>query len=340
MPRLEIPLYATFAMCAGPVLFYRGLRDLRTRRLIRNTPTARIRSMAMGLVEVHGVVLERSRIRAPFTGHECAYWEVDVAVRARRGWSVIHRACSGNPFFLDDGTGIALVYPTGSRCSIPSSAEEECSGFELPEMYAEYLKRAGVWQRYFGGFSAMRFRERTLEEGAEIFVLGSAEPRTPSLTVSDPDLDGAEIETVAPRATGTDGPLVDATAAAPPNPPATLAHARALLASSAATPMQVAAIAAMAAPGAGTFAAATAALARRHHGAPGPTRLRALHRQVAAVISRGRNEPTFLISAGSETAVEAALTLSMFLKLAGGPLLTVFGLGYWLLTLSNGPARP
>ncbi|MBI3539699.1 MAG: hypothetical protein HY076_05450, partial [Candidatus Eisenbacteria bacterium] len=83
-----MPLYASAALVAGVVFFARGFRTMRTRRLIANTPTARIRSMAMGLVEIRGTVQPRSHVTAPFSGHDCAYWQVDISSRSRRGWTV------------------------------------------------------------------------------------------------------------------------------------------------------------------------------------------------------------------------------------------------------------
>ena len=117
---LQIPWLAAAALAGGPWLFWKGFRQLRTLRLIQNTPTARIRSMAMGLVELHGRVRARSALTAPFSARTCAYWEVDVSVRGRRrgGWTVIHRNRSGHPFFLEDDTGAALLYPGGSECRI------------------------------------------------------------------------------------------------------------------------------------------------------------------------------------------------------------------------------
>ena len=93
MSSVEATFWASAALAAGPWAYYRGFRTLRTRRLIANTPTARIRSMAMGLVEVHGSVRARSTLTAPFSQRPCAYWEVDISVRGRnRGsWTVVHR---------------------------------------------------------------------------------------------------------------------------------------------------------------------------------------------------------------------------------------------------------
>src|SRR5262249_50730606 len=93
----------------GIVLFVRGFRTWRERRLIQNTPPAKIRSMAMGLVEINGTVEPRSVLAGPFSGQSCAFWEVDISSRTKDGWRVVHRNASGHPFFIQDGTASALV---------------------------------------------------------------------------------------------------------------------------------------------------------------------------------------------------------------------------------------
>jgi len=60
----QISLLAAFGAVAGPAFFAGGFRDLRLKRLIQNTPTSRIRSAAMGLVEVNGVIECRSTVAA------------------------------------------------------------------------------------------------------------------------------------------------------------------------------------------------------------------------------------------------------------------------------------
>ena len=88
------PVLASIFVVGGVVLFVRGFRAWTERRLIENTPTARIRSMAMGLVELEGTVEPRSVLAAPFSGHECAYWQVDISTRSKDGWNVIHKNSS------------------------------------------------------------------------------------------------------------------------------------------------------------------------------------------------------------------------------------------------------
>src|SRR5262245_30203583 len=134
----------TMAALGGSGLFASGFRDFRLKRLIQNTPTSRIRSMAMGLAEVNGVVECRSLVLAPFSGRSCACWSVDVAVQGKKNqWHVVHRATSGHPFFVRDETGVALVYPHGADCKVHFGVEEVCAGLTLPEPYASYVGTLG-----------------------------------------------------------------------------------------------------------------------------------------------------------------------------------------------------
>ena len=192
---------AVAATLGGPWLFWYGFRSMRIRRLIEATPTSRIRSMAMGLVELNGLVAERSRVTAPFSGHPCAYWEIEIATRSGRGqsqgWSTVHRNQSGQPFFLKDETATALVYPQGAECHLPFGVEETTTGLGVPEPYSSYMQAQGLALRSIWALGPMRFRERLLEDGLGVFVLGRAFPRAQSRAVS--------WDEEAVQATGTDG---------------------------------------------------------------------------------------------------------------------------------------
>jgi len=262
---LELPFWAAVALGSGPVLYWRGFRDLRTQRLIQNTPTARIRSMSMGLVEICGEASPRSELSAPFSGRPCAYWQVDVSTRTRRnGWRVVHREASGNPFFLRDETGLAMVYPQDATVRLNFQVEEECLGVSLPDVYAQYLKDRHPTGSVLWRMGALRFRERLLEAGQRVYVLGTALPRPQSVVISMDD----ELE-----ATGTDD--------------------------------------------------------RRTR------RLHDLDHEAQAIVRRGENERTFIISQQSERELTMQLGLRATAELAGGPALTLIGLAYWLHALST-----
>jgi len=174
-------------MCAGPPLFWRCFRDLRTRRLIQNTPTVRIQSMAMGLVEINGLVVAHSALSAPFSGRPCAYWELDIDTMGPAGleWTIIHRNASGHPFYVRDDSGVAIVYPQRSECKV-RGIQEECAG-TLPDCYAEYMKIHGLKLRHLLRLSPLQFRERILEEDQCVYVLGTAMPRDQAWAVSEDD---------------------------------------------------------------------------------------------------------------------------------------------------------
>jgi hypothetical protein len=251
----------------GPWLFFKGFRVWRTRRLISDTPTARIRSMAMGLVEIKGSVTPRSSAVAPFTGRPCAYWEVDIATQARNSYTIIHRNQSGQPFYVRDESGVALVYPKGAEAKLNFAREELCRGIMLPDCYSEYLREHGTLATTMGRMSMLRFRERIIEEGQEIYVLGTATPRARAHVISD----GEALESLA---TGTDDAF------------------------------------------------------RRP--------MRTLDEEVAAVVRKGQNESTFVLSQDPEEHVTTMLGLRSWGMLVGGPLLTLIGLGHWLTKLYSG----
>lgn len=265
MPDATLPILATLGLVSGPVWFARGLRRLRTQRLVRDTPTARIRSMPMGLVELHGQAIPRSELAAPFSGRPCAYWEVDVATRAKNSWHVVQREVSGHPFYLRDETGLALVYPDGADVRVGFQLEERCLGATLPDVYAEYLRTHRPVAGALWRMGELRFRERSLEEGQRLYVLGTAMPRPQSVSVSTDEV----IEM-----TGTDG-----------------WRAR---------------------------------------------RLQHLDPEVRALVRRGENERTYIISQSSERDLALQLGFQAVAGLAGGPVVTLFGLGYWLLALGGG----
>jgi hypothetical protein len=193
----QLLVFSGAAAVAGTVGFVHGFRDLRTFQIIRDTPTAKIRSMAMGLVEINGEAETRSLVTAPFSGRQCAYWQVEVAVRGRRdNWSTVHRNSSGQPFFIRDETGLAMIYPKGAQCRLNYGVEEVCQGINLPSPYTDYFTEQKLGMSYLWRMSSLRFRESTLDEGEKIFVLGSAMPKPQVLVISDGE---------AMAATGTDG---------------------------------------------------------------------------------------------------------------------------------------
>ena len=201
MGSLFWPLGSFAALGAGTFAFLHGFRSLRVQRLIADTPTAKVRSLAMGLVEVQGKLSARSRVTAPFTNQACAWWEIELQTlrQSNKGikqWSTVYREQSGNPFYLHDGTGTAMVYPQGAKVTAGDVISEETHGLGVPEPYAGFMAGRQLGMRHLWSMGPMRFCERRLEEGRAVYVLGRANPKPHAVAVSMDD----EVL----QATGTD----------------------------------------------------------------------------------------------------------------------------------------
>ena len=201
MSSLFWTLGSAAAVASGVAAFVQGFRSLRLQRLLEDTPTARVRSLAMGLVELEGALHARSRTAGPFTNRDCVWWEVELQTlresnKGLKRWSTVHREQSGHPFYLDDGTGTALVYPQNAQVSAGEVVSEETHGLGVPEPYSSYMESRQLGMRNLWSIGPMRFRERYLEEGRAVFILGRAFPKPHAVDVS---MDEEALE-----ATGTD----------------------------------------------------------------------------------------------------------------------------------------
>jgi hypothetical protein len=110
-------LYGGFAVAAGISSFAYGMKFLRQRKLMQDIPTSKVRSMALGLVELNGKVEKLYDFVTPMSKTPCAYFlhVIEVQVKDKNGshWQEISRFCSTMPFYLEDDTGRVLVNPEG-----------------------------------------------------------------------------------------------------------------------------------------------------------------------------------------------------------------------------------
>lgn len=153
------------------ILLAAGLRSLRLKRLIENTPTSRIRSLAMGLVELHGRTRRAYALVAPMTQTPCVWYRVRRYRRRRNPrnnqsvWQLTGVQDSGHvPFLLDDGTGLVRVEPGGAQ--VRAGRREE--GFPgQGNILLERTAAVDVDEKWV---------EERIDEGTRLYVLGSAAP--------------------------------------------------------------------------------------------------------------------------------------------------------------------
>ncbi len=166
------------AVAGGAYLFFRGFRLLARKRLLLNTPTSKVRSAAMGLVEISGLAVGPYTIPAPITGKSCFLYRTTAWQRRDSGkdreWIKVAEETLHVPFYLDDNTGRLLVNPLGAELDLHRDFREEyaASFFGVrefaPAAVSEFLARNGVVPR-----SRVRIEECAIKPKNALFVLGT-----------------------------------------------------------------------------------------------------------------------------------------------------------------------
>ena len=111
----RVEFWAAIGAVFGAFLFFRGFSMLGIKRLILNTPSSKIRSASMGLVEITGMAKGPQTIPAGITGEPCFYyramaWQLKQSGRSRQ-WMKVADESRYIPFFVEDPTGRMLVNP-------------------------------------------------------------------------------------------------------------------------------------------------------------------------------------------------------------------------------------
>lgn len=137
----------------GVYLFYRGFRLLQRKRLILDTPASKIRSAAMGLVEVSGLAAGPYVITSPMKRASCYYYRSMAWELQKRGknseWVKVADESLHVPFYVDDNTDKVLVDPRGADMDLHCDLQEKYNapfsfGSGMPGSVADFLSRHGI----------------------------------------------------------------------------------------------------------------------------------------------------------------------------------------------------
>ena len=164
--------------CAGIGLFIYGFKLLQRRRLILDTPFSKIRSAAMGMVEVSGLAVGPYTMIAPITARPCYYYRTLVWEYKQQGknkqWVKVAGECMHVPFFVDDNTGRLLVDPRGADLDLHCDFEEQfCDSFftvkeSAPDNVRNFLGRHGVVTN-----NKIKVQEYCIKPKNSLFLLGT-----------------------------------------------------------------------------------------------------------------------------------------------------------------------
>lgn len=175
-------LLAAFGCGAGLWMFRKGFSALKLKRTVAGMATSKVRSMAMGTVELAGRAELLSPLEDPIYRSPCAYFQVVVEEQRghgkKRRWVTIHRSDSAaHPFLLADDTGRVAVLPAHAELYCRKDVERTCSwGMSLFSGGGD--PRVDAFVRSVPGRTSgpARVTAYILREGDPLYVLGYAAP--------------------------------------------------------------------------------------------------------------------------------------------------------------------
>jgi len=123
-------LYSIIGFGGGIYTFLKGFRQYRKYRLVADTPTIRIRSTPMGLVQIRGEARGEETLLSPITHTPCYLFKVVVEEWHSDSdgggeWKHVATDVKGVKFDLQDESGNVLVDATNAELDLPQSPRRE-----------------------------------------------------------------------------------------------------------------------------------------------------------------------------------------------------------------------
>lgn len=183
----------------GIVLFLGGLAKIYATtqkyllaQKIKNTPTSKVESAAVGLVELFGKAECPETIPAPISRVDCSYWKIhaDYYKSGKHGgWRTIYDKISTNRFYLADDSGKMLIDPKDAQVDVKQDALYQgyisgkgvfgVSHTQFPQSVLSFIDTLPANEKSsFTNHSNVEVRiyEYYIADGDPLYVLGSAEP--------------------------------------------------------------------------------------------------------------------------------------------------------------------
>ena len=203
-----------FALGLGALGLVQFFRLQRRRRVMEDTPTARIRSAAQGYVELIGRALAPDApLFSPITRTPCCWYRYKIERRDKGDgdkWTTEEQGVSTAQFWLDDDSGRCIVDPEGAEIQarsrntwtgataqlIPGTSETLLTG-DNDHRYTEHLILPGQTLYALGWFTSLSpLQASAQQEVRERVAAWKADPqqRRAFDTSQDGELDMAEFE--------------------------------------------------------------------------------------------------------------------------------------------------
>jgi len=180
---LEFLVFRIFILILGIGLFVWAIICFKDKRLIENIPTSKIRSIAMGLVEIYGEVVTSldNILKSPFSQSDCVYYRYAIEELRSTGksthWATIRKGTNYVYFYLRDDTGMVLIDPQNAKIDIPADNVFKSSLAKDPSyMIKQFLEKERV--KFEGSLlginKTMRYSEYFIAPKDKLYIMGTA----------------------------------------------------------------------------------------------------------------------------------------------------------------------
>lgn len=180
MAGAELFVYTIIGFIFGLILFIKGFIWLKQKRLIENMPTSKVRSIAMGLVEIFGKVAPSKILKSPFSNKDCVYYKYTIEEYRRTGkhsrWVTVKKGEEVVHFYLEDDTGKVLIDPKGANVDIPLDFQFNSGlGKDPPLLIKQFLKSNNMgFETFLGINKTMRYTEYFISPNDKLYIMGTA----------------------------------------------------------------------------------------------------------------------------------------------------------------------
>lgn len=184
----DLIVESIFALIAGLWLFYKGFKDLRLHRLIDGLATSRMRSAALGTVEICGFGEPLHPINDPIYGLPCVYFRLEVKEERGSGknksWVTVYKNSSDAvPFYLSDETGKLAVAPAGAE--LYCEADLDLTTGLLSGLSGQKDHIHNFLAKIGHGYGNKKITAYFLREQEPLYVLGYLAPLEDPLTLKE-----------------------------------------------------------------------------------------------------------------------------------------------------------
>ncbi len=194
---IVILIFGILGIGFGILLLRVGFKSFKEKKLIKKTPTSKIKSLTHGLVEISGEVYPHKGelLQSPFTNQGCVYYKYAIekyqwSKYSQFKWKKIDEKEERIYFYLKDETGMVLVDPKEAEMNISPTYEFSSPfGKEPPENIRLFLQLHDMdYKGFLGMNKKMRFGESRIVPGRKLFIMGHAvENPFPKDGISDKD---------------------------------------------------------------------------------------------------------------------------------------------------------